>query len=352
MAARLFSPAVTRRSTRDLQRKMRLSAQRLLLGADAADELEAVRAVVGVQAQDLRAAALQLRSRVLRLDRETVTTHKQLVRMWTVRGTVHMIDLDDRDWLHAAMAARNLRAFDAIMRRRGALETANAMLPDVLAALEREPRDRASLLAEIGPRHGDLGTAINVLVPWMVGQGRVLGLPDGRLRLADLPVPVDEEEALATLARRYLAGYGPADAADLAAWSGLGLQVARRALQAVGPLETIGELYVLPGTLDAAIELPDPPPLQLLGAFDTLMLGWRSRELHLQPEHDRMLHRSGGMIRPVVLTSGRVAGFWRIAGSGSSRQLEVEWIKRPTNAKVLAEEVRSVGRFLGIEIRS
>lgn len=331
---------------------MRLGAQRLLVGAHAAGEREAARAVVGVQAQDLRAAALQLRSRVPGLDRETILTHERLVRMWTVRGTVHMIDIDDRNWLHAAMAARNRRTFDAIMRRRGALETARAMLPEVLTALERGPRDRGALLAEIGPRHGDIGSAINVLVPWMVGQGCVLGLPDGRLRLADQPAPVDQDEALATLASRYLAGYGPADAADLAAWSGLGLQVARRALQAAGPLETIGELQALPGTVDAADELADPAPLQLLGAFDTLMLGWRSRDLHLRPEHDRMLHRGGGMIRPVVLVSGRVAGFWRLVGSGSRRQLELEWIGRPTHAKALAKEARDIGDFLGIEIRS
>lgn len=222
----------------------------------------------------------------------------------------------------------------------------------MLRALERGPRDRASLLAEIGPRHEEMGAAVNVLVPWMVGQGRVLGLPDGRLRLADPPVPVDRDEALATLARRYLAGYGPADAADLAAWSGLGLQVARRALQAAGPLEACGELYCLPGALDAAAELADPPRLQLLGAFDTLMLGWGSRGLHLRAEHDRMLHRGGGMIRPVVLVSGRVAGFWLLAGSGKRRRVEVDWIERPTQAKALAEEARSLGRFLGVEITS
>ncbi len=331
---------------------MRLGAQRLLAGAHAADEREAARAVVGVQAQDVRAAALQLRSRVPGLDRETVVASERLVRTWTVRGTVHMIDLDDRDWLHAAMAARNQRTFDAIMRRRGALDTAKAMLPDVLRALERGPSDRASLLAEIGPRHGELGTAINVLVPWMVSQGRLLGLPDGRLRLADPPAPVDRDEALATLASRYLAGYGPADAGDLAAWSGLGLQLARRALQAAGPLETRGELHCLPGALDAAAELPDPLQLQLLGAFDTLMLGWRSRDLHLRPEHDRMLHRGGGMIRPVVLVAGRVAGFWRLLGSGARRQLELEWIGRPRHAKALAGEAREIGRFLGAEIKT
>lgn len=39
--------------------------------------------------------------------------------------------------------------------------------------------------------------------------------------------PVDRERALAALARRYLAGHGPADDRDLAKWSGLPLRDAR-----------------------------------------------------------------------------------------------------------------------------
>ena len=53
------------------------------------------------------------------------------------------------------------------------------------------------------------------------GAGRAfrwLGLPG--------PAP-DREAALAELARRYLRGHGPAGAADLAAWSGLGLRATR-----------------------------------------------------------------------------------------------------------------------------
>ena len=45
------------------------------------------------------------------------------------------------------------------------------------------------------------------------------GLPDGRYRAAQPPPAADADLALATLARRYLAGYGPAAAADLAAYT-------------------------------------------------------------------------------------------------------------------------------------
>jgi hypothetical protein len=326
---------------------LRLAAQCLLPGYEAADVRTAARAVVGIQAQDLRAAALALRSRVPGLERAAVDA-PDLIRTWSVRGTVHLIDRDDRDWLHAATVARNRRTFDAIMRRRGALEIAQRMLPEMVAVLERGPRDRASLLAEVGDHHGDLGPAVNILIPWAVTEGVMLSLSDGRLVAADPPRPVAEDEALATLASRYLAGYGPADATDLAAWSGLALGVARRALDAIGPLDRHGELFALPGAIDA--ELSRPASLQLLAAFDTTMLGYRRREALLDPVHDHRLVRGGGMVRPVVLVRGKVGGFWRLAGGGRRRVLEVEWLGGPGPSKALAAEADDVARFLGIEV--
>ncbi len=317
-------------------RRSRLAKQCLLPGSAAADVRAAARAVVGIQAQNLRAAGLALRSRVPAMERPAMDG-PGLVRTWTVRGTVHLIDADDRDWLHAALGARNHRTFDAIMRRREALGIAQAMLPEMLAVLADGPRDRASLLAEVGTGHGDLGPAVNVLVPWAATEGRIVTLPDGRLCAVDPPAEVAEDEALATLAARYLAGYGPADAEDLAGWSGLSLGMARRALGLIGPQPA----------MDAA-ELPAPAPLQLLAAFDTTMLGHRRRGWILDPARDGELIHGGGILRPVVLVRGQAAGFWRI----EKRRVEVEWFGRPGPKRALDAEVRDVGRFLDIALQA
>ncbi|MGO9975891.1 MAG: DNA glycosylase AlkZ-like family protein [Solirubrobacteraceae bacterium] len=333
--------------SRERLRRLRLAAQCLLPGHEARSPREAARAVVGVQAQDVRAAALALRARVPGLERRAVDD-PGLVRTWSVRGTAHLIDVDDRDWLHAALGPRNRRTFDAIMRRRGALDIAHTMLPEMLAVLERGPRDRASLLEEVGAGHGELGPAVNVLIPWAVSHGCILSLADGRLRIAEPPAELDEEEARAILARRYLAGYGPASAEDLAAWSGLALGHARRALHALEPLDRAGHLLALPGTLD--LELRPPVAVRLLGAFDTTMLGHRRRELLLEPVHDHLLLRGGGMVRPVVLSRGNVTGFWRLAGSGRRRTLEVQWLAGGASGRALEAESRDVARFLEIDL--
>src|SRR5947199_926898 len=132
-------------------RRGRLAAQRLTPATACASAEEAARAVIGVQAQDLRAAALALRSRVPGLTRAAVRA-APLVRTWTARGTVHLIAACDRPWLHALFAQRNARVFGARFERYGVVEHVNAMRRDVVELCAEQPRDRASLLRALPQR--------------------------------------------------------------------------------------------------------------------------------------------------------------------------------------------------------
>jgi hypothetical protein len=187
-------------------------------------------------------------------------------------------------------------------------------------------------------------------MPWIASSGRIIGLPDGRYRVSEPPRRVDEDEALATLARRYLAGYGPAGARDLAHWSGFTLATARRALEAAGPLETFrNDLLALPGTLDE--DPPPAPPALLLAPFDTAMLGWRTREPIVAAVDDGQVLRGGGIVRAALLNRGRACATWRLGGSGNRRTLELEPFRRLPARAAIAAEAEDVARFLGIELR-
>jgi hypothetical protein len=329
----------------ELLGRYRLAAQRLTPSAVAADAAEAARAVIGVQAQDVRAAGLALSSRVPGL-RGADVDGSGLVRTWTVRGTVHLIDAGDLPWLDAVLGPRNRERFDAEMRKRGDYETAAGMLDDLVAVLAERPLDRAGLLAELARRgHPVLGQrSVNVLMPWAAAQGLVAGLADGRYRAAQPAPAVDAGLALATLARRYLAGYGPAAAVDLAWWSGLPLGTARRALAALETTETVGGLLALPGTLDTAP--PPAPPALLLAGFDTTMLGWRSREPLVEAGDDRHVQHGGGMLRPVVLIDGRAAGIWSLRPRAGGPTVTIDWFGRPADPPELRAEIGRVEAFL------
>ena len=90
----------------------------------------------------------------------------------------------------------------------------------------------------------------------------------------------DPEDALAELARRYLAGHGPAAPEDLAAWSGLALGRARHAFRLAGDgLEEV-ELDGRPLWMPAGAPVPRSsaaaaPVVRLLGRFDDYLLGWK-----------------------------------------------------------------------------
>jgi hypothetical protein len=175
---------------------------------------------------------------------------------------------------------------------------------------------------------------VNVLMPWVVLQGLAVGDSDGRWRASDPPGAVDGDEALATLADRYLAGYGPATARDLARWSGLALGVARRALDAAATAPDD--------------DPPEPPEVRLLGGFDPVMLGYESREPVLAARHDKRILPGGGVLKATVLSRGRAVGTWRLTGT----RVEVDWFGRRAASEPLEAEVRDVLRFLGAPYRS
>lgn len=332
--------------------RLRLAAQRLLPGTEAAGPAEAARAVIGLQAQDVRAAALALRSRVPGLTREQVEG-SALVRTWTVRGTVHLLDPGDLGPLHALTGPRNRRYYDALMSKRGNIDSVRALLADAIELLEPAPLSRAALLVALRERgHPELDqSSTNVLMPWIASQGLIAGLPDGRFRASDPPRAIDEAEALAWLGRRYLAGYGPAAAADLAKWSGLPLGACRRALDAAGAggeLERSGDLWAVAGGFDPPAERP--ARAQLLAAFDTTMLGWADRGWLLDPRQAQRVVPGGGIIRAVVLAGGRGAAAWKLTGSGRRRRLDCDWFGRRPAVAALAAEAADVGRFLGMEV--
>ena len=158
-----------------------------------------------------------------------------------------------------------------------------------------------------------------------------------------LPAPrsFTREQALAELARRYLAGHGPATDRDLARWAGLPLRDARAGLQAIA-----AELVNHPGGLvdlrgrPRAARLPAP---RLLGAFEPVLMGWSSRADVLGDVEGAIV--SGGIFRGFALAGGRAVAVWRFAGQKiliePLQTLSGEW------QRALDDDAAAVRRFLG-----
>jgi hypothetical protein len=343
-----------------------------LTGARPTDPVEAVRRVGALQAQDARALRLAIRARTVGADAPAVqralSEPGRLVVTWLMRGTLHVVPAGDVRWLLAVLRPARSRG----RTRRLALglddRLLDAALPAVVELLAAGPLTRAELadrLRAAGVRLGP-GQAPAHLLGVAAREGLVCRGPDRDgeptyVRLSDWlppaePVePVERDAALARLARRYLAGHGPAGPGDLAAWSGLPLRDARTglgALAAAGEVEDVriggAPAYRLPGEAS-----PEDRTVRLVPAFDEYLLGYRGRALALDAAYERRIQAGGGIVHPAVLVGGRIVGTWRQRRAGGRLIVAVEpfgRLPRDTHA-ALAAEAADIGRFLGLTTR-
>ena len=350
-------------------RLARIRAQGLA-GDRPASVAEAVRRVVGLQAQDVRANRLSVRVRTSGLVQSDVDTaagdDRSVVRTWAMRGTLHMLAAEDVGWIVGLLGPHLAKGLSTRQRRLGldedVCERGMLALDTVLA--RSGPLVRAELVARIAD-HGvvlDPGTQAPAHLLWiaamhgLVCRGPEVGSDEPTyVRLVDWvgeQPALAEDVALARLARRYLAGYGPARAEDFAAWSGLRLGSARAGFDAIaGETEQVtaaGErAFVLSGN-DIEVSAPS---VRLLGHFDAYLLGYRSRVLAVPDGFDSRIQSGGGFIMPTVLVDGRAIGTWRLVRTkGPSLIAEVTAFaavpKRVMPA--LRAEADDLGRFLGL----
>jgi hypothetical protein len=298
----------------------RLGAQ-LLTGAPAASAEQVTERLLAIQAQDPRGARLAVRARTTGLtgaDVDDALNGGELLITWLGRGTLHLVRVEDYPWLHA-LTTPPLRAGNARrLAQEGVEPNAAERGVEVIerALAEAGPLTRAQLRArldEAGVRTQGQALVHILLLASLRGlivRGPMQGSEHAFALVRDWlgePAAVDRDRARAELARRYLAGHGPADARDLARWAGLPLKDARAGLAAIAT-----ELVERPdGLVDlraCARSNDGLPPPRLLGPFEPLLLGWCSREVVVQ-EHQGIV-TTNGIFRSFALVDGRAAGLW------------------------------------------
>ena len=340
----------------------RLRAQ-LLSGAPARTVAGVTGHLLAVQAQDPRGARLAVRARtsgLLATDvDDALTADRSVVISWLNRGTLHLVLAEDYWWLHQlttpqlatgnarrlaqegvppADADRGAGVIERSLAADGPLTRAELRERVAAAGVRTEGQAMVHLLALATLR------GLTVRGPMRGGEQAFVLVRDW---LGPPPPPMDREQALGLLARRYLAGHAPAGDRDLAKWAGLPLGDARRGLAAIaGGLadrdDGLASLAARPGRAGPE-EQPEVPDLRLLGAFDPLLLGWASRELFLAPGGPVIT--SNGLFRPFVLVRGRGAALWTVTG-GKVVTDPLGPLTAPEQA-ALAAETADVERFLG-----
>jgi hypothetical protein len=334
----------------------RLTAQ-LLAGSPAGDPVAVVERLLAVQGQDPKGARLAVRARSAGLlaadiDR-ALSEDRSLLITWLNRGTLHLVRSEDYGWLQALttppLFTGNARRLSQEGVDPAAADRGVAVMERSLA--EEGPLTRIELrdrIAAAGVRTAGQALVHILMLACLRGIA-VRGPMSGRQHTYALvhdwlgePAPVDRDAALAELARRYLAGHGPADDRDLAKWAGLPLRDVRAGLAAIGSElvqreDGLVELKRRPSTARSK------PPAKLLGPYDPLLLGWTSREPVLGPHAEKVT--TYGVFRPMALVDGRAAATWTMPGG----QVDIEPFEplKRADREALAAEAEDVVRFLG-----
>jgi hypothetical protein len=324
-----------------------MRAQWLTPGTAAASPVDVVRHLVGLQAQIPSAVALAIRARtsgagIGDVDRERA--NGSIVRTWLMRRTLHLVAADDLDWLLAVLAPTLLARAGRRYGQLGLDEDTLGRSVDVLVDMLGDgPLTRVQLFDRLAAAGIDTSGQRGIhIVQHAALRGAVCFGPDRgneptwMSRPAGSAAGVDRAEALAELARRYRAGYGPSDARDLAAWSGLSVTQAR-------------EAWGLAGESHGDLDRDGDHVVRLLPHFDPYLLGYAHRDLVVPVEHATKVWTGGGYILPTVVVDGRVVSTWRLDRKNDA--ITVTWFGKSrlgeTVTAAIDAEVADIGRFLG-----
>jgi len=310
-------------------------ARQLLLGRENLAPVEAVRRVVALQAQEPASPYIALWNRVDGFDPAALDAafrRGEVVKAPLMRITLHVVAADDYPAFHEAMqpSLRAARLNDRRFKLTGLADAdAHALVDPLRAFAGARPRTNLQMEARTGELLGDRAHpgawwALRTYAPLLhapVGGPWTFGL-----RPSYQPAPADPrphpDAALAILLRRYLEGFGPASARDMARFA---LVHAARVQPALAALEAAGEvvrldgpdgarLFDVPGGLQPPEDVAAPP--RLLPMWDSVLLAYADRGRILPEAHRRAVTRTNGDVLPTLLVDGRVAGVWRAVEAG------------------------------------
>jgi hypothetical protein len=344
-----------------------------------------VKEVCGLQAQVLPAAQLAVAVRssgLILADVEQARLHERsIIWTWGLRGTLHLMATSDLGWLLLPLVGPvftegPLRvAGDRARSRQLGLDEDTAvrgvrLLGELLAS--QGPLTCQEIAVQLAVQGIPTGGQASIhLIARAAAQGLLCHGPEREgepsyvllqdwIRDASSYVPraLPRVAALDELARRYLEAYGPASAADLAAWLGLSLRDLRGALARIAAklseVEIAGRPAWLPKShparclrLDWLDGLASPgrclrlasktpaPLVRLLPRFDIYLLGYAGRE----------------MIAATLLVGGCILGTWSTKKHRDPIEVIIEPFTRlaPEVRAALEPEVAGLGRFLGVK---
>jgi hypothetical protein len=321
-----------------------------------------------VQAQDYLGGlwAVGLRTKnATQDDIERALNHRTIVRTWPMRGTLHFVAASDVRWMLELLTPR------IVANSRGRLKQLEIDPPilarskDVFVSALQGGRQltRDALYGRLEAAHISTtgGRGLHILSQLAQDGTLCFGAREGRQQtfaLLEEWVPgarrMEQEEALAELARRHISSHGPATLHDFTWWSGLTVTDARAGLELSRPVlaqEAIGgQTYWLHPS--RALPRAVSPTAYLLPVYDEYTVAYKDRSAVLNPTHARRADSGNGIFRATIVIDGQVVGTWTRSLKKEEAAISLNLFMRLTAAqhRAVAAAARRYGKFLGLPV--
>lgn len=312
-------------------RERRLRSHRL--SAPAATVTDAAAHMLATQGQEFWggrwALASRTRGRTTVRDVDAAFDRGEIVRSWTMRGTIHVIPARDLAWVVGITGERQARQAAAVRRVEGIdepeLDRAELLSRSALGGGNRLTRKELFEVFEAGGVSTAHQRGYHLLVALslraVVCQGPVVPRESGPTReqyvvlvedwVTDAASPADP---IAEFFVRYIASHGPAGTRDFAWWSGLPLGVSRAAAERASDRLTIVDENPEPqyAAAGAAPRVhPAAPEVFALPPFEEYYLSYADRTVPCAPEFLKAIGPSmNGIVRPIIVARGEAIGVW------------------------------------------
>lgn len=324
--------------------------------------LRVIESLGAVQAQDYGSALWAVGLRAMGATQavvEAAIAHKEIVRTWPMRGTLHFVPAKDVRWMLELMTPRVL---SGVAARERTLELTDGDFKKGFAVIERAlqgglPVLRSDLLQKINDSGIATANQRGYHIMWRAAQmGLIcLGPMQGKQPTyvwldAWLPPAkkLSREESLATIVSRYLKGHAPATVKDMMWWTGL---PQRDILAGLADVQTDFISEEIDGvTYWMRPDQPsfnfDPNQVVLLPAFDEYLLGYRDRTAVINIDNlYRVVPGGNGVFLPTVVIGGQMVGLWKRAFKAKEVVISLIPFDRFTTKQLAA--ITKVGQAYG-----
>ena len=250
----------------------------------------------------------------------------QIIRLHLMRGTWQLVAAEDYWWMIDLCAPKSIAV------TKGWMSSNKISIPDeelmrirdilVQTATEKgsvTKEDFVQALAEKDIKMDDHRLSYHIRMAEFSGvlcSGDLLPMKAtyalAAEKVGQRAAPIDRDEALMRFTHKYFQSRQPATLEDFVWWSGLNISDCRRGIELLEHSIHIErykgrDFYVTNNCRTRGFRTGK---LLLIPPYDEYLIGYKSRDIVLPPEHRHRAHNNSGIFQPIIACDGIICGNW------------------------------------------